>query len=257
MLLCKKKRPHGIEDKDFTVPDIALIHLIRNMQLFYQPLLLEGVNHLDSDESRHAVKVLRYKEGDEITIIDGKGNFYTAKILDSNQRKCTFTVIEKRTEKRTTGYRHIAIAPTKNIDRIEWFVEKAVEIGIDRISFVKSHNSERTVIKTERIERKAISAMKQSIKAKLPQIDEIVSLKAFLQEAFDCNKFIAHVDFDNPKHLKDEMEIDNLVLIGPEGDFSDEELSLAADSGYVKVSLGESRLRTETAGIVAAHILNL
>ena len=227
------------------------------MQLFYQPLLPEGVHHLDTDESRHAVKVLRLKEGDEITVIDGKGGFYHVKITNPDQCKCGFELVESRQEKRTIGIKHIAIAPTKNIDRIEWFVEKAVEIGIDRISFVQTFNSERKVIKIDRIERKAISAMKQSIKATLPQIDELVPLKSFLAENHNCNKFIAHVDFDNPQHLKDEIEIDNLVLIGPEGDFSEEEISSAQDAGFVKVSLGESRLRTETAGIVAAHILNL
>ena len=227
------------------------------MQLFYQPLLVEGVHHLDTDESRHAVKVLRLKTGDEITLIDGQGTFYQARITEPDLRKCTFEVFETRIEQKTTGFRHVAIAPTKNIDRIEWFVEKAVEIGIDRISFIKSDNSERKVIKIDRIERKAISAMKQSIKARLPQLDEMVSLKAFLKEDHDCNKFIAHVDFDNPKHLKEEIEIDNLVLIGPEGDFSDKEVEMTLGAGFVKVSLGESRLRTETAGIVATHILNL
>ena len=227
------------------------------MQLFYQPLLAEQVYHLDTDESRHAVKVLRLKTGDEITVIDGKGTFYHAQITTPDLRKCTFEVLSTRIEQKTGGLRHIAISPTKNIDRIEWFVEKAVEIGVDRISFFKSDNSERKVIKIDRIERKAISAMKQSLKASLPQIDEMINLKTFLKEEYAAKKYIAHVDFDNPKQLKDEHGTDNLVLIGPEGDFSDKEVELALSAGFIKVSLGESRLRTETAGIIAKHILNL
>ena len=152
------------------------------MHLFYQPLLPEGVHHLDPDESRHAVKVLRLKVNDEITVLDGKGNFYSASITTIDQKKCGFQVIEVRPEQKTVGFRHLAIAPTKNIDRIEWFVEKAVEIGIDQISFVISDNSERKVVKTDRLKRKAISAMKQSLKAKLPEIDEVVPLKRFLEK---------------------------------------------------------------------------
>lgn len=227
------------------------------MQLFYQPEIVNGIHHLDVDESRHAIKVLRLKIGQEIHLIDGLGTFYTANITTDNHRKCGFEITEKKAESKRTGYRHIAIAPTKNLDRTEWFVEKAVEIGVDRISFILTKNSERKVLKTERLVKKAISAMKQSIKASLPVIDEMVSLKAFLSTAECKNKFIAYVDFDNPTELKAVVAEESLVLIGPEGDFTTDEVELAIDKGFQKVSLGQSRLRTETAGIAAVHILNL
>lgn len=227
------------------------------MQLFYQPELVNGIHHLDADESRHAVKVLRLKVGQEINLIDGNGTFYKANITSENHRKCEFEITQKKEESKKAGYRHIAIAPTKNLDRTEWFVEKAVEIGVDRISFILTKNSERKILKTERLVKKAISAMKQSIKASLPIIDEMKSLKEFLKTNDSENKFIAYVDFDNPTELKSVVAESNLVLIGPEGDFTPDEVELAMKSGFEKVSLGQSRLRTETAGIAAVHILNL
>ncbi len=227
------------------------------MQLFYQPELVNGIHHLDADESRHAIKVLRLKIGQGINLIDGGGTFYKATITNENHRKCEFEITEKREEAKRAGYRHIAIAPTKNLDRTEWFVEKAVEIGVDRISFILTKNSERKVLKTERLVKKAISAMKQSIKASLPVIDEMKSLKEFLKTNDNENKFIAYVDFDNPIELKSVVAESNLVLIGPEGDFTPDEVELAVESGFQNVSLGQSRLRTETAGIAAVHILNL
>lgn len=227
------------------------------MQLFYQPELTRNATHLGPDESRHAIKVLRLKRGDIIDLVDGAGSFYQARIVDDSFKKCTFEVINSRQEAPNPSFRHIAIAPTKNLDRIEWFVEKAVEIGIDRISFVYCKNSERKVLKTERIIKKAVSAMKQSIKATLPIIDEMVALREFLNTADTSNRCIAFVDFDNPVQLKDELKESNVVLIGPEGDFTDEEIQEAIHAGFKKVSLGKSRLRTETAGIVSTHILNL
>lgn len=227
------------------------------MQLFYQPEIVNGIHHLDVDESRHAIKVLRLKVGQEIHLIDGLGTFYTANITTDNHRKCAFEITEKKAESKRTGYRHIAIAPTKNLDRTEWFIEKAVEIGVDRISFILTKNSERKVLKSERLVKKAISAMKQSIKARLPVIDEMVSLKEFLSTTEGKNKFIAYVDFDNPTELKSLVAENSLVLIGPEGDFTSDEVELALDKGFQKVSLGQSRLRTETAGIAAVHIMNL
>lgn len=227
------------------------------MQLFYQPELVNGIRYLDADESRHAIKVLRLKVDQEINLIDGNGTFYKARITQDNHKKCEFEVIEKKHEKKSRGFRHVAIAPTKNLDRMEWFVEKAVEIGVDRISFILTKNSERKVLKTERLTKKAVSAMKQSVKAQLPLIDEMVSLKEFLNTSDHPNKFIAYVDFDNPMELQSVVKEDNLVLIGPEGDFTTEEIELALAKGFHKVSLGQSRLRTETAGIAAVHILNL
>ena len=227
------------------------------MQLFYQPELINGITHLDADESRHAIKVLRLKLGSEINLIDGKGTFYTAEITTDSFKKCEFKVTSQQKEKPQEGYRHIAIAPTKNLDRTEWFLEKAVEIGVDRVSFILCKNSERKFLKTERLVKKAISAMKQSIKATLPVIDEIIPFHRFVSQDHVQNKFIAFVDFENPMALKNEVSGSDLVLIGPEGDFNQSEVDLALEHGFKKISLGQSRLRTETAGVAAIHILNL
>lgn len=229
------------------------------MQLFYQPELVNGIYHLDPDESRHAIKVLRKTEGDEIQLIDGQGTFYWAKITEANQKKCAFEIVRMEKESVRSGFRHLAIAPTKNIDRIEWLVEKAVEIGIDRISFLHCKNSERKVIKLDRLERKAISAMKQSLKASKPILDELAHFNHFIQQEKADLKAIAYVDFDNPTELKDCIKKGQhtLVLIGPEGDFDQSEVELAMNLGYQKVSLGHSRLRTETAGIAAVHLMNI
>lgn len=229
------------------------------MYLFYQPQLVNDVHHLDEDESRHCVKVLRLNEGSEINIVDGSGCWYKATITQANSKKCEFRIDNKETAVSKDYYIHIAIAPTKNLDRIEWFTEKAVEMGIDEISFVICNNSERKAIKIERIIKKAISAMKQSLKATLPKINKAVSFKDFIRESHQSNKYIAYVDQANPDHLFkiSTAHADYSVLIGPEGDFSKEELKSALDAGYQKVSLGNSRLRTETAGLSACQILNL
>ena len=229
------------------------------MQLFYQPNIPEGIHYLDDEESRHAVKVLRLTEGSEIQLTDGKGSFYQAKITKANPKKCEFEIINQSIQQSHPTFRHLAIAPTKNLDRIEWFLEKAVELGIDRITFLNCEHSERKVLKLDRLEKKAISAMKQSGQAFLPQLDEMTALKSFLKETSADLKFIAYVDFGNEAHLKDlvQPEQRNLILIGPEGDFSPKEVELALEAGFIKVSLGLNRLRTETAGIAAVHLMNL
>lgn len=228
------------------------------MQLFYQPEISNAHHFLTPEESRHAVKVLRYLPGDRINITDGLGSFYQANIVDANQKKCSFSITEETKVSPYPIYRHIAIAPTKNIDRFEWFAEKATELGIDRITPILCHNSERRIIKIDRIRKKAISAMKQSIKAFNPVIDELQSFKECLKIEAEF-KFIAHVDSANALLLKDQIQKSgrHLVLIGPEGDFSDKEIELAMNEDFSKISLGQSRLRTETAGIASAHLLNL
>jgi 16S rRNA (uracil1498-N3)-methyltransferase len=229
------------------------------VNLFYQPLLEEGVYYLDEEESRHCIKVLRKQSGDQIRITDGKGFFYDAIVTKADPRKCTFDIRQKFEEKATPFAIHIAIAPTKNADRLEWFVEKTVEIGIDTITLLNCRNSERTFTKTDRLKKVAISAMKQSVKARIPLIQEMAPFSPFVASSTEEEKFIAFVDFDNTNHLKAVASASKtyVVLIGPEGDFSDEELGLATANGFKKISLGNSRLRTETAGIVACHILNL
>ncbi len=230
------------------------------MQLFYQSAISEGKNYLDTEESRHCVKVLRKQVGDTIHLTDGKGAFYTARIDKADQRQCSFEIIKKTVESEKKYHIHIAIAPTKNLDRMEWFVEKAVELGVDEISFVRCQNSERKGIKSERLQRKAIAAMKQSLKAILPDLHAEVSFQEFIENVEADEKFIAYVDNVNTTpHLKSLIHPDKsyCILIGPEGDFSSEEITLAQQQGFQAVSLGKSRLRTETAGIAACLILNL
>lgn len=228
------------------------------MQLFYQPDIVKGALFLNPEESRHCVKVLRKKEGDTITIVDGVGNFYEAIITDANPKRCLFNIQHTYKEEKDQFSIHIGIAPTKNIDRIEWFLEKSMELGIDEITFLQCDHSERLKVNKERLEKKAISAMKQAIRATLPVLNPIKPLSSFIQNKA-IQKFIAYIDQEIPDHL---MKVakkgqDYLVLIGPEGDFSKREVEMAQKQGFVAVSLGKSRLRTETAGLAACHILNL
>lgn len=227
------------------------------MNLFYQPNIPQGIFHLNHEESHHAIRVLRMNEGQELNLTDGLGSFYLAKITKPDPKKCEFEITGNKLAKPKPFHIHIAIAPTKNTDRTEWFVEKATEIGIDQISFMRCQNSERKMINCERIEKIAISAMKQSQQVWLPRISEIIPFKEILKISAD-QKFIAFVDSSNPKHLQSVTSPlkKYLILIGPEGDFSNEELELATQNGFEKVSLGPNRLRTETAGLVAVQILN-
>jgi len=227
--------------------------------LFYQPGIQEGLYFLDSDESRHCYKVLRKKVGDTIHITDGKGNLFEAILTETKPDKCSFKIQSTQPQEKKKYRIHIAIAPTKNPDRIEWFVEKAVEIGVDEISFILCDKSERAAMKTERIEKLAVSAMKQSLKTYLPRINPMGLFKDVIMNTHAVEKYIAFVDHTNPNLL---MQVANsnttyAILIGPEGDFSKNEIELAIAHQYKKVSLGPSRLRTETAGIAACHILNL
>lgn len=229
--------------------------------LFYQPQASSGINYLDEEESRHAIKVLRLKEYDPIKVIDGKGVFYDCIITEANAKRCRYEIQDSYEEyENKHHYIHVAIAPTKNSDRMEWFTEKAVEFGVDEISFLICDHSERKNFSISRVEKKAISAMKQSLKASLPTINEPMSLPEFLdREKKEENKYIAYVDKEIPKHLK-ELAPQNqsyCILIGPEGDFSKAEIDMALAHQYIPVHLGKSRLRTETAGMAACHILNI
>jgi 16S rRNA (uracil1498-N3)-methyltransferase len=228
------------------------------LNLFYQPGISEGINYLDAEESRHAARVLRMSEGDQLTLTDGKGFFYSARITKADSKKCQFKILDKKETLRKNFHIHVAIAPTKNADRIEWFVEKSTEIGIDEISFILCENSERKVINAERVEKIAVSALKQSQQALLPKLNELVPFKNILEAKAD-QKFIGFVDSSNPSHLKSLAQSGKkyLMLIGPEGDFSNEELELAIKTGFQKVGLGTNRLRTETAGLVAVQVLAL
>lgn len=230
------------------------------MQLFFISEIKGNTVTLDPDESKHAAKVLRLSQGDRVQIVDGKGGFYEAEIIDAHPKHCMLTILDKKNEfGKTTFQLHIAIAPTKNIDRFEWFLEKCTEIGIDEITPVLSEHSERKVIKPERLEKILVSAMKQSVKAYLPQLNELTSFKELASKSFDGRKLIAHCIDSRKKHLKDIIKPGEnaLILIGPEGDFSPAEVEFALQNGFEEISLGNARLRTETAGIVACHIVNL
>jgi 16S rRNA (uracil1498-N3)-methyltransferase len=226
-------------------------------------IFIATINHtiaeLTAEESWHCTKVLRFKVGDEIGLIDGKGNFYEGKLSVVNEKKCIADIIlSPRTQIKHPYHLHLAIAPTKNIDRMEWLVEKAVEIGIDEITFVRCKNSERTVIKEERLIKIAESAVKQSLQAYIPKINGLTNFSDIINIPSDL-KFIAHCEEPIKKHLKN-FELRNrksLVLIGPEGDFTPDEISLAKQSGFSEISLGENRLRTETAGLYVCNAFAL
>lgn len=228
------------------------------MLLFFQPEIVIK-NFLDEEDSRHCVKVLRKNPNDIIHIVDGKGGLYECKITKSNDKKCEFRIVsEQKDFQKRDIYLHIAIAPTKNTDRIEWFIEKCVEIGIDEISLILTNHSERKFQKKERLEKIAISAMKQSLKAYLPKINDLVDFNAFLKTVTQKQKLIAHLS-DNALPLVKTIKPNSsyCLLIGPEGDFSANEVLEAQKADFQLVTLGNSRLRTETAGIVACTIFNL
>ncbi len=229
------------------------------MQLFYNPNITEDSKELlfDKEESRHIFKVLRKKESDQLMITNGKGFFFKVELLQSNPKHCVAKVISVESKEPLPYYLHLAVAPTKLNDRYEWLLEKATEIGIGEITPIICEHSERKVIKLQRFEKKIQSAMKQSLKAYLPIINEAITLKEFLnkQKPTNHHKLIAHCEETRKQSLKSVLKPkgDYLILIGPEGDFSNNEINIALQEGYQPVSLGESRLRTETAAIVACH----
>ena len=215
---------------------------------------------LPQEEAGHCIRVLRMQAGDRLRLTDGKGAFYDAVISAVSGKRCMVHIESKEVQEPLwKGHLHIAVAPTKLMERNEWFVEKAVEIGVDEITFLKTDHSERDVIKMERIEKIAVSAMKQSQKATLPVLNGMTSFKSFMERGFDGDKFIAHCEPGSKVNLKDVVVPghDTLVLIGPEGDFCPSEIEMALKAGFRPVSLGPSRLRTETAALVAVHIMNL
>lgn len=228
------------------------------MAIFYTPEI--SVNpFLSEDESMHAVRVLRLKEGDSIELIDGKGCFYEARIVQANPKKCMVTCVRKWKDESKPFFAHIAVAPTKNADRIEWFVEKATEVGIAGIAFIQTEKSERKVFKLERLDKIVVSAMKQSQKAFKPFVQPLTNFNTFVEQKFVGDKFICHCNPGEKKLLLHvcKPKVPTLILIGPEGDFSPEEVALAISNGFIPVSLGEARLRTETAAFVASHIVDM
>lgn len=244
---------------------------MKEVRFFYVPNA-SSVNELPEEEAQHAVRVLRMEMGDEMMLMDGQGTFYRAVVTEATKKRCLFRIEETLPQERQwQPHLHLAMAPTKNMDRTEWFAEKATEIGFDELSFLRCRWSERTVIKTERIEKILVSAMKQSHKAWKPVLNEMTDFKAFLQEIEEkekasgktMQKFICHCyeeeGLGEKVALKEAVKSgeDVLVLVGPEGDFSIDEVKLAELKGFKSVTLGKSRLRTETAALVAVHIINL
>lgn len=229
------------------------------MHVFYTPDI-QTKAELPEEEAQHCTRVLRLNAGDEITLTDGKGYFYRAEITTATNKRCLVAIKESVfQEPLWPCHLHIAMAPTKNMDRNEWFAEKATEIGFDELTFLNCRFSERKVIKTERIEKIVISAIKQSLKARLPILNEMTDFDKFISRNFEGQKCIAHCYEGEKPLLRDVIQKgqDALVLIGPEGDFSEEEVSKAVQKGFTPVSLGQSRLRTETAALVACHTMNL
>ena len=229
------------------------------MHVFYTPDIQTRAE-LPEEEAAHAIRVLRLQAGDEVTLTDGKGNFYRAEISTASNKCCLVNVLETLPQAPLwKGHLHIAMAPTKNMDRTEWFAEKATEIGLDELTFLNCRYSERKVIKTERIHKILVAAIKQSLKARLPQLNEMTDFNRFIRQSFNGQKFIAHCYPGEKLLLKDCLRRgeDALVLIGPEGDFSEEEVEEALAQGFRPISLGPSRLRTETAALVACHLMNL
>jgi 16S rRNA (uracil1498-N3)-methyltransferase len=228
------------------------------MQLFYNPELTTDTKQFSFDkiESRHVVRVLRKKVGDKIFITNGLGQLFTSEILLADDKKCLVKIVSLETQKNDRNYYlHIAIAPTKLNDRFEWFLEKATEIGIDEITPIICEHSERKEIKIERMGKIMLSAAKQSLKFHFPKLNEPITFNTFMQTNFSGQLFIAHCEETSKKSLKSELKpsLKTTVLIGPEGDFSSKEIQQSLDNNFIPVSLGKSRLRTETAGLVAVH----
>ena len=236
---------------------------MKEARYFYVP---DAANQteLPVDEAMHALRVLRLKGGDEMFLMDGVGNYYRAQVTIAATHHCYYVILEQMPqEPQWKGRVQLGIAPTKMLDRVEWMLEKATEIGVDEVSFLNCQFSERKLIKTTRLEKIVVSAMKQSHKAWKPVLNEIVSFKSFINQPHEGRKYIAHCYEEVPRtYLFDELRKpsdseDAIVLIGPEGDFSIDEVKMAIEAGWQSVHLGKSRLRTETAGLSAVMMMQL
>jgi 16S rRNA (uracil1498-N3)-methyltransferase len=230
------------------------------MHLFYEPDFLTNGNTLNPEESKHCIRVLRHSIGDKVSVMNGKGSIFSTEIIDANPKKCTLQILNETKEQPRPFSLHMAVAPTKNIDRLEWFLEKATEIGIEEITPIICDHSERKIIKPERLEKVITAATKQSLRAYRPKLNPAVNIEQFLSKNYNgYSKYIAHC-YDSPKQLlkSDYSENENaLILIGPEGDFSEKEVEYALNRNFKAISLGKARLRTETAAIMSCTIINI
>lgn len=231
------------------------------MQLFYNSDIKQGdiTFFFDKEESKHIVKVLRKKESDKIFITNGLGYLFESEIILASEKKCEVKITKESFQEPDKFYTHIAVAPTKMNDRLEWFLEKATEIGIHEITPIICDHSERKVYKIDRAEKIIQAAMKQSLHYYIPKINEPISFSQFVKSNIERQKFIAHCEETDKKSFKNEVNKDEKVtiLIGPEGDFSTKEINLAIENGFIPVTLGNTRLRTETAALVACHTIAL
>jgi 16S rRNA (uracil1498-N3)-methyltransferase len=231
------------------------------MQLFYNSEIKKSdlTFFFDKEESKHIVKVLRKKEGGKIFITNGLGYLFESEIIMASEKKCEVKITKETFQEPTAFYTHIAVAPTKMNDRLEWFLEKATEIGIHEITPIICDHSERKVYKIDRAEKIIQAAIKQSLHYYIPKINEPVSLSQFIKSNITGQKFIAHCEETDKKSFKNEVIKDEkiTILIGPEGDFSTKEINLAIDNNFIPVTLGNTRLRTETAALVACHTIAL
>jgi 16S rRNA (uracil1498-N3)-methyltransferase len=227
------------------------------MNIFYEKNITKGIRSLSEEESRHCVNVLRHSNNDEIMIFDGSGGKHHSVLTNVSKNSCTFEIIESEIEANKKFNIHLAIAPTKNADRMEWLVEKLAEIGVDELTFLKTQHSERRKLRIDRLEKKSISAMKQSGNPFKLRINEIQEFDDFIGNSNTDKKFIAHVS-TNHSYLGNVLEHskDTCILIGPEGDFNNQEVDKAIKAGFQAVSLGKNTFRTETAGFVACCIVN-
>ncbi|WP_281228900.1 16S rRNA (uracil(1498)-N(3))-methyltransferase [Flavobacterium aquiphilum] len=227
------------------------------MQLFYNPSIDKTTESFsfDKEESKHIVKVLRKKDSDILFVTNGSGLLFKTEITLASDSKCSVRILEIEKAEAPKQKLHLAVAPTKMNDRYEWFLEKATEIGIHEITPIICDRSERKVINTERFEKIILSAMKQCNQVFLPKLNPAISLKEFIKNEKSGQKLIAHCEETNKKSLKSILQpkTDYTILIGPEGDFSSKEIELALENNFIPVSLGETRLRTETAAVVACH----
>ena len=228
------------------------------MQLFFNSEINSSTKEFtfDKNESRHIIRVLRKSEGDIVHITNGQGDLFEGEIIVPNDKRCTVKMVSCSSSKKPWNYYlHIAIAPTKNNDRLEWFLEKATEIGIDEITPIICDHSERKVVKMDRMEKIVHAAAKQSLKYHFPKLNPSITFKQFMSSEFEGNLFIAHCEETQKRSLKSQLskQTNTIILIGPEGDFSTTEINSALANNFIPVSLGESRLRTETAGVVAVH----
>lgn len=238
---------------------MLLLVLMKEERFFYVPNATD-VDRLPQEEAAHATRVLRLKEGDSIFLIDGEGGIHQAVVTIATNKQCQYKITDTTTVPQSENRIHIAIAPTKMMERMEWMAEKATEIGIDEISFLEGQFSERRKMRVDRIEKTVVSAMKQSRKAWMPAINDMIPVKQFIDTPREGRKFICHCHEEIPRiplQQKIEEGQSYTVLIGPEGDFSIEEVEYALKHGYESVSLGDFRLRTETAALVALMTIKL